>query len=236
MNKTSYDVAIVGAGPNGLTAAVVLSLAGLSVVVLEGNPTIGGSCTHRAADPARFSTRRVRRHPSDGRRVADLPGPAAGSRRPRVDRRADGAGPSLRRWPGGDAVAAVVDDRSRRSAATASPGSACCGRSSTGTRTSSPTSCGRCGCPRHPLVDGQVRPARSALVRAAGARVRRSAGAGAVCRQRRALLSAARRTGLGVVRPGAGGGGTCGRLACAPAAARSRSSRRWPPARDRMAA
>jgi phytoene dehydrogenase-like protein len=43
MNRTSYDVAIIGAGPNGLTAAVVLSMAGLSVVVLEGSPTIGGS-------------------------------------------------------------------------------------------------------------------------------------------------------------------------------------------------
>ena len=44
MGKTSYDVAVVGAGPNGLTAALVLGLAGLSVVVLERNATIGGSC------------------------------------------------------------------------------------------------------------------------------------------------------------------------------------------------
>jgi phytoene dehydrogenase-like protein len=44
MNTTGYDVAIVGAGPNGLTAAAVLSLAGLSVVVLERGSTIGGSC------------------------------------------------------------------------------------------------------------------------------------------------------------------------------------------------
>jgi phytoene dehydrogenase-like protein len=40
----SHDVAIVGAGPNGLTAAAVLSAAGLSVVVLEAKPQIGGSC------------------------------------------------------------------------------------------------------------------------------------------------------------------------------------------------
>jgi len=44
MNRTSYDVAIVGSGPNGLTAAVILSLRGLSVVVLERNTRIGGSC------------------------------------------------------------------------------------------------------------------------------------------------------------------------------------------------
>ena len=44
MNRSSYDVVIVGAGPNGLTAAAVLSLAGLSVLVLERNAKIGGSC------------------------------------------------------------------------------------------------------------------------------------------------------------------------------------------------
>lgn len=44
MSASRYDVAIVGAGPNGLTAAAVLGLAGLSVIVLERNPTVGGSC------------------------------------------------------------------------------------------------------------------------------------------------------------------------------------------------
>jgi phytoene dehydrogenase-like protein len=42
------DVAIVGSGPNGLTAAVVLSLCGCRVVVLEGSDRIGGSCRTEA--------------------------------------------------------------------------------------------------------------------------------------------------------------------------------------------
>jgi phytoene dehydrogenase-like protein len=48
MNRTRFDVAVVGAGPNGLTAAAVLGLAGLSVVVLDRNAAIGGSCRTEA--------------------------------------------------------------------------------------------------------------------------------------------------------------------------------------------
>jgi phytoene dehydrogenase-like protein len=48
MTQSPYDVIVVGAGPNGLTAAAVLSLSGLSVLVLERNAQIGGGCRTEA--------------------------------------------------------------------------------------------------------------------------------------------------------------------------------------------
>src|ERR1700742_4449222 len=40
--KCEYDAVVVGSGPNGLAAAILMQPNGLSVLLIEGKDTIGG--------------------------------------------------------------------------------------------------------------------------------------------------------------------------------------------------
>jgi phytoene dehydrogenase-like protein len=55
--KSTYDAILVGGGHNGLTAAAYLARAGLSTLVLERRPIVGGACvTEEIAPGCRAST------------------------------------------------------------------------------------------------------------------------------------------------------------------------------------
>jgi len=47
MNKSKYDVAIIGGGHNGLTTACYLAKAGLKVVVVERHQYVGGAAVSK---------------------------------------------------------------------------------------------------------------------------------------------------------------------------------------------
>ncbi len=52
--RQAYDAIVVGAGPNGLSAAIVLARAGRSVLVVEARDTIGGGTRSKELTLAGF--------------------------------------------------------------------------------------------------------------------------------------------------------------------------------------
>ena len=53
MPENKYDVAVIGAGPGGYTAAFRASDLGLSVALIDSNPTLGGVCLNVGCIPSK---------------------------------------------------------------------------------------------------------------------------------------------------------------------------------------
>ena len=51
--ETIYDVAIIGGGPAGYTAAIRAAEYGLKVALVEATPKLGGTCLHVGCSSAR---------------------------------------------------------------------------------------------------------------------------------------------------------------------------------------
>ena len=53
MPETIYDVAIVGSGPAGYTAAIRAGQLGLKTALIEKDPYLGGTCLHVGCIPTK---------------------------------------------------------------------------------------------------------------------------------------------------------------------------------------
>ena len=71
--RTAADAIIVGSGPNGLSAAIILARAGLHVRVIEGADTAGRWLPHRGTHPPRVPARHLLGRAPARRVLAVLP-------------------------------------------------------------------------------------------------------------------------------------------------------------------
>ena len=53
MADTLYDVAIIGSGPAGYTAAIRAGQLGLTTALIEKDPYLGGTCLHVGCIPTK---------------------------------------------------------------------------------------------------------------------------------------------------------------------------------------
>ncbi|PYQ53775.1 MAG: dihydrolipoyl dehydrogenase, partial [Acidobacteria bacterium] len=52
-DQQQYDVVVIGSGPGGYVAGIRAGQLGMKVAVVEKDPFLGGTCTHRGCIPTK---------------------------------------------------------------------------------------------------------------------------------------------------------------------------------------